>query len=325
MPAILLLRVLQPAHYDEGIRRWKEMMDRRDFLACWSALLGGAVIARSGESVSKPKVRAITGFITLDPSRYENQIEATLQTLRAGQRMLEAGGYAVESIRIVTQPFPQYVRSFPRERALRFFQELDTLAAKESFDPNIGPAMLRDDDDAKNAELLGEILSTTKTIEGSLVMAAEDGIHWKCIGAAAKMVKFVEEHSPGSMGNFNFTATAMLQPYAPFYPGGYHLGPGQRFTMGTEAANVVSDVFGATGGDVVLATQRLTAALAEAAIALEKLAREIEKETGWTYMGLDPTPAPLRDVSIGAAIEICFRHSVHHSFIDRSHDPADGA
>jgi uncharacterized protein len=278
-------------------------MDRRHFLTCCCAFFGGAIVARSAESLSKPKVRAIAGFIALDPSRYEDQIETTLQTLRAGKRMLEAGNYAVESIRIVTQPFPEYVRSFPRERALQFFQKLDTLAAKEAFDPNIGPAMLRDDDNAKNAELLGEILSTTKTIEGSLVMAAEDGIYWKCIGAAAKMVKFVEEHSPGSMGNFNFTATAMLQPYAPFYPGGYHVGPGQRFTMGTEAANVVADVFGATGSDVVLATQRLTAALAEHAIALEKLAVEIEKETGWTYMGLDPTPAPLRDVSIGAAIE----------------------
>ena len=123
-------------------------MDRRDFLAGCGALLGGSIAARSTESVSKPKVRAITAFITIDPSQYENQIEATLQTLRTGKRMLEARGYGVESIRIVTQPFPEYVRSFPRARALRFFHELDTLAAKESFDPNIGPAMLQDGDDA---------------------------------------------------------------------------------------------------------------------------------------------------------------------------------
>ena len=32
------------------------------------------------------------------------------------------------------------------------------------------------------------------------------------------LVKFVEEHSPGSAANFNFAATAMLAPYAPFYP-----------------------------------------------------------------------------------------------------------
>src|SRR5690242_3624377 len=115
-------------------------MDRRHFLTCCCAFLGGAASGRSTELASKPKVRAITGFITLDPFRYENQIDATLQTLRAGKRMLEAGGYGVESMRIVTQPFPEYTRSFPRNRALQFFQELDTLAAKESFDPNIGPA-----------------------------------------------------------------------------------------------------------------------------------------------------------------------------------------
>jgi len=43
--------------------------------------------------------------------------------------------------------------------------------------------------------------------------------------------------------------------------------------------------------------------LTKHALAAEKLARRVEDETGWTYMGLDPTPAPLREVSIGAAIE----------------------
>jgi uncharacterized protein (UPF0210 family) len=39
------------------------------------------------------------------------------------------------------------------------------------------------------------------------------------------------------------------------------------------------------------------------AVALEKLAQQVEQETGWEYMGIDATPAPLREVSIGAAIE----------------------
>src|SRR5579862_194324 len=276
-------------------------INRREFLA--GALLSGAASAWSAEEAVKPKVRAITAFLRLDRPRYQEQIHETLQTLRQAKRLIEAGGYQVEGVRIVTQPFPEYVRGLSRPEALRFFQEYDALAAKESFDPNIGPAMFADSDDPAHAELLGEVLSVTKILEGSLVIAGEGGIQWKCLQAAAKLVKFVEEHSPGSAANFNFTATAMLAPYAPFYPGAYHLGEGRRFAIGTEGANVVDWVFARTAGNAPLAADRLSQALSTHAVALEKLSRQAEKETGWMYMGIDATPAPLREVSIGAAIE----------------------
>src|SRR5437588_3333258 len=36
---------------------------------------------------------------------------------------------------------------------------------------------------------------------------------------------------------------------------------------------------------------------------MDKIGLQLEQETGWKYLGFDPTPAPLKDVSIGAAIE----------------------
>jgi uncharacterized protein (UPF0210 family) len=276
-------------------------MNRRQFLS--SALLSGASLAWPAEEPAKPKVRAITAFLKLDRARYREQVQDTLKLLRRAKRTVEAGGYQVESLRITTQPFPDYTRGLPRPDALRFFGEYDALATKESFDANIGPAMLRDADDPAQAQLLGEILSATKGLEGSLAIAGEDGIQWKCVQAAARLVKFVEEHSPGSAANFNFAATAMLGPYAPFYPGSYHLGEGRRFAIGTEAANVVDRVFAQSAGNAPLGAERLTRELSAHAVALEKMAQQIEKETGWTYMGIDATPAPLREVSIGAAIE----------------------
>jgi len=73
--------------------------------------------------------------------------------------------------------------------------------------------------------------------------------------------------------------------------------------VGLESANVVDAVFAATSGKPQQAADQLTEALTRHALAVEKLARRVEDQTGWTYMGLDPTPAPLREVSIGAAIE----------------------
>ena len=276
-------------------------MNRRQFVG--GALLSSAALAWPAEEPAKPKVRAITAFLKLDRARCREQVQDTLRMLRRAKSAVEAGGYQVEGVRITTQPFPDYTRGLSRPDALRFFREYDALATQESFDANIGPAMLRDADDPAQAQLLGEILSVTKTLEASLLIAGQDGIQWKCVRAAATLVKSVEEHSPGSAANFNFAATAMLAPYAPFYPGSYHLGEGRRFAIGTEAANVVDRVFAQTSGNGAAATERLTQALSTHAVALEKLAQQIEKETGWTYMGIDATPAPLREVSIGAAIE----------------------
>lgn len=163
--------------------------------------------------------------------------------------------------------------------------------------------MLHDGDSEAPVKLLGEILSSTKILEASLHVAGEDGIHWNSIRSAAWLVKYLEEHSPHSQGNFNFAATAMLAPYGPFYPGSYHTGAGHSFSVGLESANIVQAVFAATGHDPKAAAEQLSQALSEQARAAEALARQVEKQTGWTYMGLDPTPAPLGNVSIGAAIE----------------------
>ncbi len=56
-------------------------------------------------------------------------------------------------------------------------------------------------------------------------------------------------------------------------------------------------------GDYAAATADLTAALSKHASVAETIGNKVAAETGWAYVGVDPTPAPLGDASIGAAIE----------------------
>ncbi|HXZ79855.1 MAG TPA: DUF711 family protein [Terriglobales bacterium] len=262
-----------------------------------------AQTAKSSALTTKPKVRAITAFIQLDISKYQQQLADTLKMLRGAKQEYERAGYEVESVRITTQPFPQYTKGMSDAAALEFFRNYDEFSRRESFDPNIGPAMVADNDDPHAAELLARVLSENKSLEASIIAAGPDGVHWKAVHAAARVIKYVEEHSPRSQGNFNFTVTAMLEPYGPFYPGSYHLGAGHQFSVGLESANVVDAVLAASPGDYATARQRLTEELTRHAQDCERVARQIEKTSGWTYTGLDPTPAPLGKVSIGAAIE----------------------
>jgi hypothetical protein len=268
------------------------------------ALAADGAATAQAEEYTRPRVRAITAFVSLERASYQRQIAATLLVLREAQHDLEQQGYTVESVRITTQPLAELLRGQSERQAFAWLKELDDLAAKENFLPNIGPAMLRDGDDPHTMQQLAEALSSLSQLNASAIIAGDDGIHWKVIREAARLVRYVADHSPHSQGTFNFAATAMLGPYGPFYPGAWHPGSsGERLAIGLEGANVVQEVFARTHGDFDGAVAELTRQLTVHARVAEAVGTRVAARHGWTFMGVDPTPAPLADVSIGAAIE----------------------
>ncbi len=252
----------------------------------------------------KPKIRAITGFVTIDAKSYPAQLEETAKFLSHVRDAVKAAGYDVAGIRISTQPFPEYTRGVSHADALKLLRDIDALASRLGFNPNIGPAMVKDTDDTSPVELLTEVLATPgNRLNANIVIAGDDGIHWNAIRQAARIVKGVGERSPHGQGNFNFAATAMLKPYGPFYPGAWHPGGGPRsFAIGLEAANVVMDVF-SREHDPATAGKALTEALSVPMRAVEAAAIKAAEGSGWTYAGIDPTPAPGGANSIGTAFE----------------------
>jgi uncharacterized protein (UPF0210 family) len=249
----------------------------------------------------KPKIRAITAFINLDRAQYQLQVADALKMLRRAQTTFESRGYQVQTIRIATQPFPEYTKGLSKEQTLAFFKQYDALAEKEKFAASIGPAMLNSEDSDSQAELLGEILSNTKKLNGTVVVAGEDGVRWNAVGAAARVMKQLEE-TEHSQGNFRFAAIAMVPPLTPFFPAAYHTGFGHQFAIALESANVVAAAF-KDARDLGMARQRLIDSLAATAFDVEHHAGRVDQETGWAYVGIDLSPAPSGDVSIGAAIE----------------------
>lgn len=280
-------------------------MERLKRLLCLSILVAGCAIpALRAADAPKPKVRAITGFITIDGKSYRSQIEETVKFLSRVREAIQAAGYNVQGIRVSTQPFPEYTRGVSRADALNLLHGINDLAAKLGFAPNIGPAMSRDADRTEPVDLLTEVLATPgNLLNANIVTASEDGIHWDAVRQAARVIKAVGERSPHGQGNFNFAAIAMLKPYGPFYPGAWHPAGGPRsFAIGLESANVVMDVF-AREHDPRTAVAALRDALKLHAHAVEVAAMKAADGSGWTYAGMDPTPAPGGQVSIGAAIE----------------------
>ncbi len=268
-------------------------------VAILGTLLFAAVVAPTS-AAEKPKVRTITAFVRLDTTQYKQQVTDTLTILRNAKARFELAGYEVETIRISTQPFPEYTRGMSKQAILALFHDLDNLAKQENFIASIGPALMSEKDDPAQAQLLAEILGLTNNLHGSIVVAGDDGVHWKAVRAAADVMKYLEDHTDHSLGNFRFAAIANVPAYTPFYPASYHQGLGRQFAIALESADVVAAAM-AVQRDPEATRQALVAELGMHARAVQDLASKIDQETGWTYMGLDLSPAPMKDVSIGSA------------------------
>jgi uncharacterized protein (UPF0210 family) len=249
----------------------------------------------------KLKIRAITAFVNLDRSEYQPEIADAVKMLKYARTVLESRGFEVQGVRISTQPFSEYTKGLTKEQTIAFFKNYDAVAAQDNFDASIGPAMLNADDPESQAEMLVDILKNTKVLNSSLVVAGDDGVRWRSVGAAARVIKALED-TPHSQGNFRFAALAMVPPLTPFFPGSYHKGFGHQFAIALQSANVVAAAFEGSQ-DLDTAKQRLTEALGDQVRAVEAQAQRIDRDTGWAYAGIDPTPAPLKEVSIGAALE----------------------
>lgn len=259
--------------------------------------------ASNSQAAPHPRIRTVTVFVRLTPQSYRQQVADALTFLHAAKSEYNSAGYEVETIRITSQPFPEIVRGMKLEQAVAFFREYDNLAQQEGFTPNIGGAMMRDSDDPAEADLLAQIIAGTRNINGFVAVADEAGIHWNGIRAAARVNKYLEEHTEHGEGNFRFAAGAFPPVNAPFFPVSHTSDEGHSFAVGIESAGIVKQAFASADNDMAAAGDRLTSTLGAEAKNMEEIARKLERSHKWKYRGIDLTPVPLKEVSIGDAME----------------------
>jgi uncharacterized protein (UPF0210 family) len=101
----------------------------------------------------------------------------------------------------------------------------------------------------------------------------------------------------------------MVPPLTPSLPAAYVDGFGHQFAIALQSANLVnSTVNSATNSET--AKQNLIEAFASEAYDVDALAGRIDGETGWAYVGVDLSPLPAKDASIGEALEFISEHQL---------------
>lgn len=253
-------------------------------------------------AAGKTKIRAITAFVRLDRGSYQIQMDEAVKFLRIAKTTFESRDCVVQTLRIATQPFPEYTQGMSHDEALQFFKNLDGIAQTDQVILAIGPAYLAGKDGDSQADLLADVLKNTKSISGTVYVTNDAGVNWPAVRAAARVMKTLSDGTLHSEGNFRFAALANVPQGAPFFPAAYLTGLGHQFAVGLESAGEVAAAV-KDAPDPASARRQLVDALFHEVSDVEALSLRVDRERGWTYLGADLSPAPGKEASIGTAIE----------------------
>ena len=200
-------------------------------------LLGACACAATGAQetatpTGKTKIRAITAFVRIDRGSYQIQMDEAVKFLKIAKTTFESRDCVVQTLRIATQPFPEYTQGMSHEEALQFFKNLDGIAQTGQVILAIGPAYLSATDGEAQADLLADILRNTKSISATVNVTNDTGVNWPAVRAAARVMKTLSDGTLHSEGNFRCAALANVPLGSPVFPAAYLTGLGASIRGG---------------------------------------------------------------------------------------------
>jgi uncharacterized protein len=259
------------------------------------------VSAKANVKLHRFRIRTITAGVNLANTTDLRTIQSAIEFLQRARKKFEEQGYEIQTVRIATQPLPQYLNGKSRAEALADLRKIDELLSARNVILSIGPIITDDRHDPEFASWAAQLVKETKNINFSVTVASERGVHAQTARTAAEAIVAISKSSSGGEGNFRFTAAANCLPGTPFFPVAYHRGPA-AFSIGLETPVLLQDAF-AQAKDIEDAKVKLRTLLEAELGPVEKLALDLGRTERREYLGIDTSPAPSKDASIGAAIE----------------------
>ena len=194
------------------------------------------------------RVRTVTTFLTLlkDKSDWKDKILKASEFCNDMSNKLVCQGYEVQSIRIVTNAFGEYLDTSCLEKAnedLSFIANiLNSIKtqnlrirfaigeAKTKEEIALLPELMRDFGDLCNA-CVNVPLDEFGVLDNSL------------INECSKAVQKISQITPRGEGNFNFTVNFNCKPLIPYFPASYHnSGDENSFVAGLETPDLLVSV-----------------------------------------------------------------------------------
>lgn len=242
------------------------------------------------------RIRTLTAGAALPELDDLARVASAIEFLTAARQAFEGAGYEVQTTRLAISA-RLGSDADARDRTLPHLVRLDRLATERGVIVSVGPVVA----DAGLARWADELVRATHSISFSSTIASERGMHAEAASNTAQTMLTLSRSLPQGMANFRFAAAANIPAGTPFFPVAWHQG-GDSLAVGVESASVVEQAF-AQAIDAPDAGNRLTAMLSDQLQPIEALAAKLAAQAKREYVGIDTSPAPGLDRSIGAAIE----------------------
>ena len=243
------------------------------------------------------KIRTITTGFNVELPLKEEQISYVADFTSKARRLFESEGYAVQTVRIATQPWERYFES--RDQIVSLVKTLEDLTHQYGLDySNVGTTL-----NEKLIPLIYNMMENTSHMFCTVLVSDDRTISYERASQTAKLMKRLSRISEDGFTNLRFAAIFNTRPGSPFYPAAYHEGP-TSFAVGTENSDLVNKAF-ARAKTIEEAAMYLREVLVEEFKRIEEIAEEISVTEKVKYDGIDVSIATsvAPDESIAYAFE----------------------
>jgi Uncharacterized conserved protein len=245
------------------------------------------------------KIRSITVFC--EPGYPVNRL--LLQRVgifsNHARKLFEDAGFEVQSLRLATPPFGQFVAPIDLPQAA---QSYSVEAHGDGFEYiSLGPA----GSDPEEWAVIPDALRRSGRIFLSGSLTTQEGeLDLANAARCAETIVELSKLEPDGFANLRFCALANVPAYTPFFPAAYALRERPAFALALQSADLALDCF-SQAQSLQEAQQCLIDKVNVNALRLEAVAEKMEKIYGYAFKGLDFTLAPHPDhvASIGSALE----------------------
>ena len=194
------------------------------------------------------RLRTISFFLTLhkDKSQWESALYSVKRDVDLLLPAVQKAGYTLQSIRVITNPFGEYLDLTNLQTAKADLQYLTELLNK--FNES-GIRLRFAIGAARNKEeiaLLPELIAAYGDLCNACVNVPldENGVlDNELIEQSVYAVQKIANITPRGEGNFNFTVNFNCKPFIPYFPAGYHLSHlPNSFVIGLETPDLLVEV-----------------------------------------------------------------------------------
>jgi uncharacterized protein (UPF0210 family) len=255
--------------------------------------------------MAKPPIRAVTIGIAEPHPLTGAVIEHSAAAAHRAAATFRSEGYEVQTVRLSTRPvFDDLDDASPGDLVAYGAELQQMLESVDIEHASVGPAPAhRRGYPLDRLDAIPDLLMGAPSVYCTVQLATfEEGAQRPAAERCAQIVGRLATESEEGFGNFRFAVLACMSPGSPFLPAGYHAGPAS-LSIGWQGAGIVAAAVEAASAESL--TDEVRAALINAGRPIVDIGERMAGELGVLFGGIDLSPAPLGDDSIGRAFELC--------------------